>query len=629
MKHRESATQFVRVRAVALGLVLVVVNGLWMMTAATFGSAYPDTVSLFHNVIFILFVLTGLNAVVARALGARGRPLLNVAERIVLYAMLCAATSISGLDIMQVLGTFTNGLRALATSENDWGALFLRIVPEWLIVQDPAALQAMSEGDASFYSIRYARALLPSALVWTGFLFVLVVVMMALTLVVRERWVEGEKLSYPIVQLPLAMTVRADAFFRDRMMWIGFGLAGGMNLMNGLNFLYPGFPGLGGKLYDLSPLFASAPWNAVGWTPISLFPFGVGLAFFMPLDLSFSCWFFYLFWKLELVAGKALGVRSLPDFPYIEPQTAGSYTGLCILALWATRSHLVAVLRGDPRTDCRTPRRALVVAGIGFVALIAFSMVIGMSLWVSVVFFVAYFVLSLGITRMRAELGSPVHDLHLAGPHLMLVRIFGTRALSTANLTGLTFYQGFNRAYRGHPMPHTLEAFKLAETARMNRTRLVVALVLTALVAPLASFWGMAHTSFRYGIPNLGKVPEAFGRLAGWLTTPSPPDTGATVAIGFGLLATLALAFFRAKFVWFPLHPAGYGVSSNWSINLFWFSILVSWAVKLGILRLGGLPLLRRAQPLFLGVILGDFVVGTLWMLRGTVFGIPTYKFLF
>jgi len=628
MKQRGSAVHRVRLRALVVGLVLVVVNDFWLMRAATFGSAYPDTVSLFHNVVFILFVVILWNAVFVR-LSRGDHPFLNPSEQIVLYAMLCLSTSIGGLDIMQVLGTFTNGLKRLATPENDWEALFLRVVPKWLIVQDPLALKAMGEGDASLYSIRYVRALLPSALVWSGFLFVLVVVMLALTLVVRERWVEGEKLSYPIVQLPLAMTVRGEAFFRDRMMWMGFGISGGMNLMNGLNFLYPSFPGLGGKLYDLSPLFSNAPWNAIGWTPIALFPFSVGLAFFMPLDLSFSCWFFYLFWKVELVVGKALGVRSLPDFPYIEPQTAGAYTGLCFLALWATRSHLVAIFRGEPNIDGRTPRRALMVGCVGFLALVGFSLAIGMSLWVSVVFFVAYFVLSVGITRMRAELGSPVHDLHLAGPHLMLVRIFGTRTLSTANLTGLTFYQGFNRAYRGHPMPHALEAFKLAEAGGVNRNRLLAALVLTALVAPLASFWGMAHTSFRYGIPNLGKVPEAFGRLAGWLTTPLPPDVGATVAMGFGLFVTLLLAFLRAKFVWFPFHPAGYGVSSNWSINLFWFSILVSWAIKLGILRLGGLPLLRRVQPFFLGVILGDFVVGTLWMLRGTIWGVPTYKFLF
>lgn len=624
-KRPEAIPEPVRVRALALGTASVVVNAFWLIAAATFGSAYPDTVSLFHNVVFILFGLS-LLGIASSWLSRSRRPFLNASELVAIYLMLCIGTSIAGLDIVQVLGTFTNGLRALATPENDWQALFLRLVPDWLVVTDTESLRAMAVGDGTLYTRRHLLALLPSALVWSAFLAVLLIVMLLLTLLVRERWVEGEKLSYPIVQLPLAMTGKSSAFYRDRLAWLGFGIAGSMNLLNGLNFLYPSVPSLGGRLYDLSPLFSNAPWNAIGWTPAALFPFAVGLAFFMPLDLSFSCWFFYLFWKLELIAGKALGIRSLPDFPYIEPQTAGSYAALCALALWTTRSHLAALFR---RTSARSGRWMAVGAAAGIAALAAFSVRIGMAAWVAVAFFAAYFVLSIGITRMRAELGSPVHDLHLAGPHLMMVRMFGTRALSVANLTGLSLFQGFNRAYRGHPMPHILESLKLADATRASRTRMGWAIVLAALTAPMAAFWAMGHYSFRYGIPNLGKVPEAFDRLAGWLTNPAPADVGVSAAVFFGGGATLALAFLRAKFVWFPLHPGGYAVSSNWSINLFWCSIFASWAAKLSILRFGGLPLLRTAQPFFLGFILGDFVIGTLWMLRGTVLGVPTYKFLF
>ncbi|MBT5711765.1 hypothetical protein HOI71_12035, partial [Candidatus Poribacteria bacterium] len=249
--------------------------------------------------------------------------------------------------------------------------------------------------------------------------------------------------------------------------------------------------------------------------------------------------------------------------------------------------------------------------------------------WVAVVFTVGYFVLSLGITRTRAELGSPVHDLHRAGPHLMIAEVFGTRALSTADMTALSFHQGYNRAYRGHPMPHQLEGFKLGEQSRARPRALIVGVLLASALAPLVSFWGLAHYSFRHGIPNVGKVPESFDRLAGWVAAQTDPSAGTSVAVAYGAGITLLLAALRARFVWFPLHPAGYAVTSGWSINLFWCSIFVSWACKLGILRFGGLPLLRRAQPFFLGVILGDFVIGSLWMLRGAVLEAPTYRFLF
>jgi hypothetical protein len=618
----------VRARAYVIGALLVVASNFWLMASATWASGYPTTVSLFHHVVFILFVCVGVSAL-GKTLPGYRRALLSPGEQVVLYTMLSVASGIGGLDLMQVLATFTSGLRPLATTENDWAALFFRYVPEWLVVEDAAALKGLADGGSSLYTWAHVRALAPSALVWSGFILVLSGVMLCLTLLVREQWTETEKLSYPIIQLPLHMTTRSAALFRNRAMWLGFALAGAANLLNGLNFLFPAVPGVGGKLYDLAPMAPNPPWNAIGWTPLSLWPYAVGLAFFMPLDMSFSAWFFYLFWKLEMVAGRALGLQRLPDFPYIEPQAAGAYAGLCLLALWTTRRHFRAILRGAARLDTRGPRIALAGAAVGLVALVWFSVALQMTLWVAVAFTVGYFILSIGITRMRAELGSPVHDLHRAGPHLMLVDVFGSRALSTADLTALSFHQGYNRAYRGHPMPHQLEGFKLGEQARTRPRSLIVAVLLASALAPVVSFWGMAHYSFQHGIPNVGKVPESFGRLAGWLGAQTEPGKGAAGAIAFGGGVTLLLAAARARFVWFPLHPAGYAVTSGWSINLFWCSIFVSWAVKLGVLRYGGLPLLRRAQPFFLGVVLGDFVIGSLWMLRGAVFEVPTYRFLF
>ena len=61
----------------------------------------------------------------------------------------------------------------------------------------------------------------------------------------------------------------------------------------------------------------------------------------------------------------------------------------------------------------------------------------------SEVFFIIYFVLSIGVTRMRAELGSPVHDLHRAGAHYMMVDTLGSRAFTPGDLTIFSFYQFF------------------------------------------------------------------------------------------------------------------------------------------------------------------------------------------
>ena len=135
----------------------------------------------------------------------------------------------------------------------------------------------------------------------------------------------------------------------------------------------------------------------------------------MPLDLSFSCWFFYLFRKMQRVAGAIIGVRGLPGFPYDRQQSLGAYLGLAIFAVWASRKYLIEVFkqittgRSSLDESVEPMRYRTAVAGIvlGCIYLIAFSVKIGISISLGIAFFAMYFALSTGITRMRRRIGCP------------------------------------------------------------------------------------------------------------------------------------------------------------------------------------------------------------------------------
>ena len=75
----------------------------------------------------------------------------------------------------------------------------------------------------------------------------------------------------------------------------------------------------------------------------------------------------------------------------------------------------------------------------------------------------------------------------------------------------------------------------------------------------------------------------------------------------------------RVRFLWWPLHPAGYAVSSSWGLKMTWFSILIASIVKFIILKYGGLKAHRRAIPFFLGIILGEFMIRGLWFIIGMI----------
>jgi hypothetical protein len=254
-------------------------------------------------------------------------------------------------------------------------------------------------------------------------------------------------------------------------MWLAFAIAFGINIINGLHYLFPIVPSIGGELYgkvgtglDLSRFFTEKPWNAIGPTPIMVLPSIVGLAFFIPLDLAFSCWFFYLFWKVQLIIASAIGLRNLPRFPYINEQAFGGLIGLCVIAIWVSRGHLKGVFRKvftdrpglDDRKEPMRYRSAVLgmIGGMTFITF--FCLKAGMSVWAIFLFFGIYFTISTAITRIRAELGSPVHDFHYSGLVDMMVETIGTRRFGPGNLTMLSYFVFFNRTYRPHPMPHQL-----------------------------------------------------------------------------------------------------------------------------------------------------------------------------
>jgi len=628
MRHSEKTSAGVPLRALSAA------NCYWLIMALFWKQSHPTVISLFFNVIFSVFVLALLNLLLKRFLP---NSVLSQGELLTIYVMLCMATAMGAQDMIQVLIPAIPHPFWFATAENEWADLFFRYIPDWLAISDKNVVTGYFEGESTFYTAQHVKAWLTPVVVWSGFIFALVFVMLCLTTIVRKRWTEEEKLSYPIIQLLLQMT-DTSRFFKNKVMWIGFAIAGTMNLINGLHYLFPAVPGIGGQSYDISPFFTTKPWSAIGWTPVAVYPFVVGLGFFIPLDLSFSCWFFYLFWKAQKIFASSLGLQNLPGLPYIEEQSFGAYIGLFVFALWMSRRHLAGVARkifgikAEEIDDSKEPlgyRAAAFGVVIGMAFITVFCYKAGMSIWVILVFFAFYFALSTAISRVRAELGSPIHDLPIGGPGEVMTTIFGSRRIGSSSLTGISLLYFFNRGYRAHPMPHQLEGFKIAERTGLSNKRLLIAMIIGTIVGIYASSWVFLHASYDLSATANWRPKRAFNLLQTSLSYHSAPDRPALGAMIGGMLFTILLCMMRMRFLWWRLHPAGYAVSGTWAMNHFWGSIFVSWVIKAVILRQGGLKSHRKAIPFFLGIILGDFIIGGLWSIIGIAMHRSMYQFLF
>jgi hypothetical protein len=107
----------------------------------------------------------------------------------------------------------------------------------------------------------------------------------------------------------------------------------------------------------------------------------------------------------------------------------------------------------------------------------------------------------------------------------------------------------------------------------------------------------------------------------------SKPNMAANTAMLLGFVFCSLLAYLRIAVMSFPFHPIGYAISGSWSMNLVWLPILIAWVLKVFTLRYGGLRLYRSALPFFLGLILGEMVIGCLWSLFGMATGLPYFSF--
>jgi hypothetical protein len=464
------------------------------------------------------------------------------------------------------------------------------------------------------------------------------------------------------------------AFFTNRLMWSGCILAAGLSLWNGIAFLYPSLPSLPLGITDLKPMLTAKPWSAIDWMPVTLYPLVIGLSYLLPLDLLFSCWFFFLFWKAQVVVSNAMAWDTTPDFPFIKEQGFGSILGLFAFYLWTGRRYYAQIWRrafdltphppslnapglrwkgGEQNTDSspsptlreRGPggegpqealseRTALLGIGVALIGLMCFCLAAHVTWWVAAAFCAIYIPTIIVVTRIRAELGAPVHDFHFMGPDSMLPRALGVSSFRQSDLAFFTFTFSLTRAHRGDTMPVGLEGLQMARLRSLNARRMFGAILLATALAVLGTFWAIEHQAYQFGAAakfnqGIWQGQEAYERISTWIggTQDMRPNMQGTMAMGVGLLTTMVLFFFRLRYFGFPLHPIGYAISSSWSINLVWLPMVIAWVLKGLTMRYGGLRAYRRFLPFFLGLILGDCVMGSAWALMSLLLNMRTYNF--
>ncbi|HET6428415.1 MAG TPA: DUF6785 family protein, partial [Phycisphaerae bacterium] len=325
--------RLVTLRSVVLACALMPILALWVVQSELIWySGHSTAISLFFHVTFVVFVLALGNLLVRRRWE---RLALTGPELLTIYMMLAVAGTFCSHDMFQILMPMLAYPKYAANPENRWDELILRHVPSWAIVTDKEALDGLAVGNATLYKPNILAAWLRPLAFWWVFLLALMGALLSINIMLRKPWTEQERLSFPVIQIPIMLATGLKGLLTSKGFWIAFALTGGIDLLNGVHHFYPNVPEIPiVNAFEFRDYFVERPWSAIAGTTVNLYPFVIGLVFFLPTDLAFSCWFFFVLFKLETVLTDAVGVRDLPGFPFPREQSAGGYLGLGLLALW-------------------------------------------------------------------------------------------------------------------------------------------------------------------------------------------------------------------------------------------------------------------------------------------------------
>ncbi|MEN6582246.1 MAG: DUF6785 family protein [Armatimonadota bacterium] len=639
----KSQVRVLTFRTLITGLVCSAVICFWMhyseLVVGTKGHMAFANTSIPFGAFTILLALVSVNMLVRWILPGLA---FSKGEILVVYVMTTISTVISSSGGLHLLIPTLTAAHYFANSVNGWGGLFQQYIPTWMAQTNPDALHAFYAGNSPFILDQWTTQIA----VWVGFLFVFSGATLCISILLRKQWIENEKLPFPTVALPLELIKDGVPLFRDRLFWMGSAVAFFLGVVNTLHLNIPSFPGINVRCVDIGLYAQVPPWNAIGWTPISFFPFAIAIGYLLSTEVAFSCWFFYLFTKAELVFGAAMrstsggGYGSTSVFPYIGYQGAGAFLGLAVLVLWQARGHLKQIFKqafphtGDTSNDpdAGTYRWAFIGLAVCMLVMISFAVAAGARGSVAFLLLLVVLCYLIAATRIRAETG----NVWPVGPDVdglsLMQSMLGTRFFSAADLTVLTYVkQAVGTDMRGSCMPHQLDALKMADSAKLDYRKLIVPMMVAVAVGVTISFiialaiWthfgALAKTEpWRSLIGN-----TVFSSLEQQLKMPKPIDWNSIKGVSAGAIITGLLGLFRMRYIWWPFHPVGYAMANTHYMNFTWCPFFVAWLIKVVLIKFGGLKLYKRALPFFFGLFVGDVLHGALFMLVGCFTNLSVY----
>jgi len=652
----------VRLRAILLGLILSILiclitpfNNVYRQATPLGGGHFPLAP------FYILLFMTLLMALYRKIF--RGSGGFTAKELLVTWILMVIA---SGISYTGLARTFFINLTApfhFAAVENRWGEILHPLLPGSWYPQNTDVIESLYNGLIGGRQMGWGQILaaipwkvwIPPLMVWGGFVFLCYFVMLCIINLLSGQALYHERMNFPLLRVPQLMENAYEqndlhTFFLNKFILAGMFVPVFLHLLNGLSFYYPDVPQiptliLAGKYFPKYGLF-----SGFYKLKIYIYPAFIGFAFLTAKQVSFSFWFFFVAGELLIglfnvlgynIPAAALGVTFGPVISRPEEtQMIGAYVVFFIFLLWLARFHLLNIVRygisfkkgklsdGD-WISTRSAFWGFVLGGIGIVWWLHHF---GIPLFFSFLVVFAYFMMSLVAVRVVCQGGLAYFTLS-AAPIDGLMIFFGPRVFTHVGLLVSAVAQKILFLdLRESLMPSLLHAARVTERSA-NMRMIFGGICATVVASVVVSFVAMLALCYKFGIRELGfdwatsTTISMYQNIQTLIESPVAPGKWALIFTGLGAGVMLALAICYHRFFWWPIHPIGYLTAYSSAMRILWFSFLVGWFCNALCMRYGGVVLYRRLRYFFVGLIIGDFLMGGSWAIVG-LFTYASYQVL-
>jgi hypothetical protein len=643
--------QKVTLRAFMIGLVLALLidsvvpyNDYYVGATFLAGNWFP-----IGGVAALLLLILIVNPLLI-ALNKRSK-CFTPGEIMCVWGMIVVVSGVPSSGLMRYLIPHIVAPYYFATPSNGWQKLIISHMPYRLLVTDPAAVKPFFEGLKAGQPIPWGAWVRP-LFYWSMFVAMLYGIFFCMAAMLRRQWVETERYTFPLVKLPTIMAQapepghKLNSYLRDPILWSAVILVTCLHTVKGLHIFYPTIPDIP-TTFNSSKWITSPPYNAVNDIVFNFYPLVVGFTYLISSDVCLSLWLFYVVLKLQILygamhsfdtTGAGAGI-SMGAPAYVVYQEAGGAIALAAWLLWSMRGHLkdiwLKATSSKSNIDDSGEPMPYRLAFFGFV-----GCYIGFFLWLTLIaalppvfaggLVLISFVIFMMLSWMVAQAGVLFMQQSFSAVQISAALVGKAFTISPASLATASIVENISWFdARELMLPSILNVQKAATETSLSQRSLTKALAVCVVCAVVVSAVASISLPYTHGGATSLKDTWSYSsapQMPFWWASNQATGGGATEtavqksiltnAAAGGLLVA-ALFVLRTLFVGFPLSPAGFLIAATYPMYALWFSFSIGWAIKMPILRYGGLQGYRRLMPFFLGLILGDCMNAIVWTIVG------------